>query len=161
MFAAVKRTTCMGCRFASVRRWGKRPTAGPVFREEVMPEAAMAAAVPFADYRNGGMLEKGGRRLFHVHGDSMPALRHPRNVRSWPGARSRPWACHCVMHPNNPHIPTSHRQMYGFCVAESPAPIRSWWLWRVLPDALLRATKESCVHFAPVAMDACASRFGD
>lgn len=107
---------------------------------------------------NGGMLEKGGVGFSHVHGDSMP----PSATAQRPELAGRSFQAmgvSLVMHPNNPHIPTSHANV-RFFVAEMPGADPVWWFGGGFDLTPYYGHEEDCVHWHQVAHDAC-KPFGD
>ena len=107
---------------------------------------------------NGGMLEKGGVGFSHVHGDSMP----PSATAQRPELAGRSFQAmgvSLVMHPNNPHIPTSHANV-RFFVAEIPGADPGWWFGGGFDLTPYYGHEEDCVHWHQVAHDAC-KPFGD
>lgn len=107
---------------------------------------------------NGGLLEKGGVGFSHVHGDSMP----PSATAQRPELAGRSFQAmgvSLVMHPNNPHIPTSHANV-RFFVAEMPDSDPVWWFGGGFDLTPYYGHEEDCLHWHQVAYDAC-KPFGD
>lgn len=103
---------------------------------------------------NGNLLEKGGVGFSHVFGDGMPpsATAHRPELA---GRRFQAMGVSLVMHPNNPHIPTSHANV-RFFVAEKDGADPVWWFGGGFDLTPYYAREEDCVHWHRVARDACA-----
>lgn len=106
----------------------------------------------------GNLLEKGGVGFSHVHGDGMPpsATAHRPELA---GRSFQAMGVSLVMHPNNPHIPTSHANV-RFFIAQKPDAAPVWWFGGGFDLTPYYAREEDCVHWHQVARDACAP-FGD
>ena len=106
----------------------------------------------------GALLEKGGVGFSHVYGDGMPpsATAHRPEL----GGRGfQAMGVSLVMHPDNPHVPTSHANV-RFFVAEKDGADPVWWFGGGFDLTPYYATEEDCIHWHRVARDACAP-FGD
>lgn len=103
---------------------------------------------------NGNLLEKGGVGFSHVFGDGMPpsATAHRPELA---GRRFQAMGVSLVMHPNNPHIPTSHANV-RFFVAEKDGADPVWWFGGGFDLTPYYAHEEDCIHWHRVARDACA-----
>lgn len=103
---------------------------------------------------NGNLLEKGGVGFSHVFGDGMPpsATAHRPELA---GRRFQAMGVSLVMHPNNPHIPTSHANV-RFFVAEKDGADPVWWFGGGFDLTPYYAREEDCIHWHRVARDACA-----
>lgn len=107
---------------------------------------------------NGGLLEKGGVGFSHVYGESMP----PSATAQRPELAGRSFQAmgvSLVMHPNNPHIPTSHANV-RFFVAEMPGSDPVWWFGGGFDLTPYYGYEEDAVHWHQTAQAACAP-FGD
>ena len=74
---------------------------------------------------NGTVIEQGGVNFSEVSGDKLP----PSASAHRPELAGRTWkACgvSLVIHPNNPHIPTSHANV-RFFIAEKEGEDAVWW----------------------------------
>ena len=107
---------------------------------------------------NGGLLEKGGVGFSHVFGDGMPpsATAHRPELA---GRHFQAMGVSLVMHPLNPHVPTSHANV-RFFIAEKDGADPVWWFGGGFDLTPYYAWEEDCVHWHRVARDACAP-FGD
>ncbi|MEH6388045.1 oxygen-dependent coproporphyrinogen oxidase [Pseudomonas profundi] len=107
---------------------------------------------------NGSLLEKGGVGFSHVFGDGMPpsATAHRPELA---GRHFQAMGVSLVMHPENPHIPTSHANV-RFFIAEKADADPVWWFGGGFDLTPYYAHEEDCVHWHRVARDACAP-FGD
>lgn len=106
----------------------------------------------------GALLEKGGVGFSHVFGDGMPpsATAHRPELA---GRRFQAMGVSLVMHPENPHVPTSHANV-RFFIAEKEGADPVWWFGGGFDLTPYYANEEDCVHWHQVARDACAP-FGD
>lgn len=106
----------------------------------------------------GALLEKGGVGFSHVYGDGMPpsATAHRPELA---GRGFQAMGVSLVMHPDNPHVPTSHANV-RFFVAEKDGADPVWWFGGGFDLTPYYATEEDCIHWHRVARDACAP-FGD
>lgn len=106
----------------------------------------------------GALLEKGGVGFSHVYGDGMPpsATAHRPELA---GRGFQAMGVSLVMHPDNPHVPTSHANV-RFFVAEKEGVDPVWWFGGGFDLTPYYATEEDCIHWHRVARDACAP-FGD
>ena len=107
---------------------------------------------------NGALLEKGGVGFSHVYGDGMPpsATAHRPELA---GRGFQAMGVSLVMHPDNPHVPTSHANV-RFFVAEKEGADPVWWFGGGFDLTPYYATEEDCIHWHRVARDACAP-FGE
>ena len=106
----------------------------------------------------GALLEKGGVGFSHVYGDGMP----PSATAHRPELARRGFQAmgvSLVMHPDNPHVPTSHANV-RFFVAEKEGADPVWWFGGGFDLTPYYATEEDCIHWHRVARDAC-TPFGD
>ena len=102
----------------------------------------------------GAVIEKGGVNFSHVQGDTLPAA----------ATAARPELAGCgfeamgvslVIHPRNPHAPTSHANI-RFFVAERPGREPLWWFGGGFDLTPYYGRVEDCVHWHRVARAACA-----
>ncbi|AQZ94074.1 oxygen-dependent coproporphyrinogen oxidase [Halopseudomonas phragmitis] len=103
---------------------------------------------------NGAVLEKGGVGFSHVFGDGMPpsATAHRPELA---GRRFQAMGVSLVMHPDNPHIPTSHANV-RFFIAEKEGADPVWWFGGGFDLTPYYGNEDDCVHWHRVARDACA-----
>lgn len=106
----------------------------------------------------GGVIEKGGVNFSHVQGDRLPpsatAARPELAGRSFQAA-----GVSLVIHPHNPHIPTSHANVRIF-MAEKPGEAPVWWFGGGFDLTPYYPVDEDILHWHQVAQKACAP-FGD
>jgi coproporphyrinogen III oxidase len=102
---------------------------------------------------DGAVFEKGGVAFSHVRGDKLPgsATAHrPELVgRSWEAL-----GVSLVIHPRNPHVPTSHANVRFFHAGDI------WWFGGGFDLTPYYGVEEDCVHWHRTARDAVAP-FGD
>ncbi len=107
---------------------------------------------------NGALLEKGGVGFSHVYGEGMPpsATAHRPELA---GRGFQAMGVSLVMHPDNPHVPTSHANV-RFFIAEKEGADPVWWFGGGFDLTPYYASEEDCIHWHRVARDACAP-FGE
>jgi len=107
---------------------------------------------------NGDVFEQAGINFSHVYGNELPAsatAHRPELV----GRDFQAMGVSLVIHPNNPHIPTSHANIRFFIASKEGAdPV--WWFGGGFDLTPYYGYDEDCVHWHSVARDAC-ERFGD
>ena len=103
---------------------------------------------------DGALIEKGGVNFSHVFGDSLPpsASAHRPELA---GRGFQALGVSLVIHPENPHVPTSHANVRFFC-AEKEGEEPVWWFGGGFDLTPYYAHEEDCVHWHRVARDACA-----
>ena len=75
--------------------------------------------------KDGGVFEKAGVNFSHVLGDNMPASATAHRP-ELSGRTFQAMGVSLVVHPNNPHIPTSHANV-RFFIAEKEGEAPVWW----------------------------------
>ncbi|WP_163647772.1 oxygen-dependent coproporphyrinogen oxidase [Modicisalibacter sp. 'Wilcox'] len=106
----------------------------------------------------GGVFEKGGVNFSHVHGDTLP----PSATAARPELAGRGFhavGVSWVLHPTNPHIPTSHGNV-RFFIAEKAGEAPVWWFGGGYDLTPFYPVHADVLHWHRVARDACAP-FGD
>jgi len=106
----------------------------------------------------GGVFEKAGVNFSHVLGSSLP----PSASQSRPelaGRSFRAMGVSLVIHPRNPHIPTSHANV-RFFVAEKPGEEPVWWMGGGFDLTPYYGNFEDAVSWHQTAKDLC-DPFGD
>ena len=107
---------------------------------------------------NGIVIEQGGVNFSEVSGDKLPpsasALRPELAGRTW-----RACGVSLVIHPNNPHIPTSHANV-RFFIAEKEGEEAVWWFGGGFDLTPFYPVKEDVVHWHQTAKSLC-QPFGD
>ena len=107
---------------------------------------------------DGAVLEKAGVNFSHVMGATLP----PSATAARPELAGRSFQAlgvSLVIHPRNPHAPTSHANVRLF-VAEKPGEAPVWWFGGGYDLTPYYGYEEDCVHWHRTAADACAP-FGD
>ncbi len=102
---------------------------------------------------NGKVIEKGGVNFSHVHGAQLP----PSATASRPELAGRDFQAlgvSLVIHPRNPHAPTSHMNV-RFFVAEKPGEAPVWWFGGGFDLTPYYGDDDDCRHWHRVARDAC------
>ncbi|NQZ31182.1 MAG: oxygen-dependent coproporphyrinogen oxidase [Oceanospirillaceae bacterium] len=107
---------------------------------------------------NGSVFEKAGVNFSHVKGSNMPASA----TASRPELAGRSFEAmgvSLVVHPNNPHVPTTHANVRFFIASKEGAePV--WWFGGGLDLTPYYGYEEDCIHWHTVAKASCVA-FGD
>lgn len=101
----------------------------------------------------GWVVEKAGVMFSHIHIDHLPASateRYPDIA----GRKAQALGVSLVVHPRNPHVPTSHANVRLF-VAEKPGEAPIWWFGGGFDLTPFYAVDEDCVHWHQVCHDLC------
>ncbi|MFC3094213.1 oxygen-dependent coproporphyrinogen oxidase [Alteromonas sediminis] len=104
--------------------------------------------------KNGGVIEQGGVNFSHVFGDTMP----PSATAARPelaGRKFQAMGVSLVIHPKNPHVPTSHANV-RFFIAEKEGESPIWWFGGGFDLTPFYPNKEDVIHWHKVA-----KRIGD
>ncbi|MBD1552904.1 oxygen-dependent coproporphyrinogen oxidase [Pseudomonas typographi] len=103
---------------------------------------------------DGAVFEKGGVNFSHVFGAGLPpsASAHRPELA---GRGFEALGVSLVMHPRNPHVPTSHANVRFFS-AEKDGEEPVWWFGGGFDLTPYYAHEEDCVHWHRVAERACA-----
>nr|WP_026016901.1 oxygen-dependent coproporphyrinogen oxidase [Catenovulum agarivorans] len=107
---------------------------------------------------DGAVIEQGGVNFSYVSGEAMPAAATAHR----PELKGRRWqACgvSLVIHPKNPHIPTSHANV-RFFIAEKDGAEPVWWFGGGFDLTPFYPVEEDVVHWHQTAFDLC-KPFGD
>jgi len=107
---------------------------------------------------DGAIFEQGGVNFSHVTGDSLPASA----TASRPELAGRSFEAlgvSLVIHPHNPHIPTSHANV-RFFVAEKEGEDPIWWFGGGYDLTPYYGVEEDVIHWHETAKKAC-DPFGD
>ena len=102
---------------------------------------------------NGHIIEQGGVNFSVVSGDKLP----PTATAHRPELAGRTWqACgvSLVIHPKNPHIPTSHANV-RFFIAEKEGEAPVWWFGGGFDLTPFYPVKEDVIHWHQTASDLC------
>ncbi|MCE8026412.1 oxygen-dependent coproporphyrinogen oxidase [Billgrantia aerodenitrificans] len=103
---------------------------------------------------HGRVFEKGGVNFSHVYGDRLP----PSATAARPQLTGRGFhavGVSWVLHPENPHVPTSHGNV-RFFIAEKEGEAPVWWFGGGFDLTPYYPVLEDVVHWHRVARDACA-----
>ena len=101
----------------------------------------------------GDVIEKGGVNFSHVVGAGMPAsaTQHRPELA---GRSFRAMGVSLVIHPRNPHAPTSHANVRMF-MAEKPGEEPVWWMGGGFDLTPYYGYEEDAVHWHATAKAAC------
>jgi coproporphyrinogen III oxidase len=102
---------------------------------------------------DGAVFEKAGVNFSHVEGDKLP----PSATAHRPELAGRHWRAtgvSLVIHPQNPHVPTSHANV-RFFVAEKPGAAPVWWFGGGFDLTPYYGYEEDCRHWHQTAKAAC------
>ncbi|TDG15800.1 oxygen-dependent coproporphyrinogen oxidase [Seongchinamella unica] len=101
----------------------------------------------------GAVFEKAGVNFSHVMGENLP----PSASASRPELAGRSYQAmgvSLVIHPHNPHVPTSHANVRLF-VAEKPDAEPVWWFGGGYDLTPYYGNREDCIAWHRVAREAC------
>ncbi|AXT48344.1 MULTISPECIES: oxygen-dependent coproporphyrinogen oxidase [Chromobacterium] len=101
----------------------------------------------------GALFEQAGVNFSHVHGDALPASATTHR----PELADRGFQAmgvSLVIHPENPHIPTSHANV-RFFIAEKDGETPVWWFGGGFDLTPFYAVEADVVHWHRVARDLC------
>ena len=107
---------------------------------------------------NGAVIEKGGVNFSHVFGSTLP----PSATAHRPELAGRKWQAmgvSLVIHPRNPHAPTSHANV-RFFIAEKEGEEPVWWFGGGFDLTPYYPQRDDVIHWHATARAACAP-FGD
>lgn len=102
---------------------------------------------------NGAVIEKGGVNYSYVEGTNMPASATAHRP-ELAGRSFKAMGVSLVIHPKNPHVPTSHMNV-RFFIAEKEGAEPIWWFGGGFDLTPYYANKEDCQFWHKVAKDAC------
>lgn len=107
---------------------------------------------------DAGVFEQAGINFSHVCGDHLPpsATAHRPELA---GRRFQAMGVSLVIHPRNPHVPTSHMNV-RFFIAEKPGAEPVWWFGGGFDLTPYYPVREDVVHWHRQARAACAP-FGE
>lgn len=103
--------------------------------------------------RNGCVFEQAGVNFSHIQGASMPASATAHRP-ELAGRSFEAVGVSLVIHPNNPHVPTSHANV-RFFIAEKPGADPVWWFGGGLDLTPYYGVEEDAVHWHRTARDLC------
>lgn len=102
---------------------------------------------------NGAVFEKGGVNFSHVYGTTLP----PSATAARPELAGRGFhavGVSWVLHPRNPHIPTSHGNV-RFFIAEKAGEPPVWWFGGGYDLTPFYPVHDDVIHWHRIARDAC------
>lgn len=102
---------------------------------------------------DGAVIEKGGVNFSHVHGTSMPASATAHRP-ELAGRSFEAMGVSLVIHPTNPHIPTSHANV-RFFIAEKEGAEPVWWFGGGYDLTPYYGNDDDCRHWHNTAKAAC------
>ncbi|MGF1642680.1 MAG: oxygen-dependent coproporphyrinogen oxidase [Thiotrichales bacterium] len=109
--------------------------------------------------RDGTVFEQAGVAFSHVTGNQLPPSATA-NRPELAGRSFQAMGVSLVIHPRNPHVPTSHMNVRFFVAeAESTAPV--WWFGGGFDLTPYYGYDEDCRHWHRVAATACAPSGSD
>ncbi len=101
----------------------------------------------------GSVIEKGGVNFSHVMGTSLPASATAHRP-ELAGRSFEAMGVSLVIHPDNPHVPTSHANV-RFFIAEKEGAEPVWWFGGGYDLTPYYGNEEDCVHWHQTAKAAC------
>lgn len=106
---------------------------------------------------DGGLIERGGVSFSHVHGHGLPASATARRP-ELAGCSFEAAGLSLVIHPRNPHVPTSHMNVRFFAAGkQGQDPV--WWFGGGYDLTPYYGYEEDAKHWHTTAHSAC-KRFG-
>ncbi|OYD23251.1 oxygen-dependent coproporphyrinogen oxidase [Oceanimonas baumannii] len=103
--------------------------------------------------RDGAVIEQGGVNFSHVHGAAMPASATAHRP-ELAGRSFEAMGVSLVIHPRNPHVPTSHANV-RFFIAEKEGADPVWWFGGGFDLTPFYPIEEDCRHWHQVSKDLC------
>ncbi len=103
--------------------------------------------------RDGAVIEQGGVNFSHVYGESMPASATAHRP-ELAGRSFHACGVSLVIHPKNPHVPTSHANV-RFFIAEKEGEEPIWWFGGGFDLTPFYPVLEDVKHWHQVAKDLC------
>jgi coproporphyrinogen III oxidase len=107
---------------------------------------------------NGAVFEKAGINFSDVRGNQLPASATDKRPQLT-GARFRAMGVSLVIHPNNPHVPTTHMNV-RFFYAEPNDSEPIWWFGGGFDLTPYYGHREDAIHWHQTAQAAC-TPFGE
>ena len=104
---------------------------------------------------SGQIFEQAGVNYSEVNGDNLPASATAHRP-ELAGRSFRAMGISLVVHPYNPHLPTSHANLRYF-IAEKPGQEPVWWFGGGFDLTPYYAYQEDCEHWHRTARKACES----
>lgn len=101
----------------------------------------------------GAVIEKGGVNFSHVSGTAMPASATAHRP-ELAGRSFEAMGVSLVIHPRNPHIPTSHANV-RFFIAEKAGAEPVWWFGGGYDLTPYYGNEDDCIHWHQTAKQAC------
>ncbi|WP_445989714.1 oxygen-dependent coproporphyrinogen oxidase [Chromobacterium haemolyticum] len=101
----------------------------------------------------GALFEQAGVNFSHVYGDALPASATAHRP-ELAGRGFQAMGVSLVIHPENPHIPTSHANV-RFFIAEKDGETPVWWFGGGFDLTPFYAVEADVVHWHRVARDLC------
>lgn len=103
--------------------------------------------------RQGAVIEQGGVNFSHVYGDAMPASATAHRP-ELAGRTFEAMGVSLVIHPHNPHVPTSHANV-RFFIAEKEGEDPIWWFGGGFDLTPFYPLAEDVLHWHRVSHDLC------
>lgn len=103
--------------------------------------------------RNGSVFEQAGVNFSHIQGSSMPASATAHRP-ELAGRSFEAMGVSLVIHPNNPHVPTSHANV-RFFIAEKPGADPVWWFGGGFDLTPFYGVEEDAIHWHQTARNLC------
>jgi coproporphyrinogen III oxidase len=136
--------------------WSRGPGAGAdeVAGEAVFSQPGLGGGGRTRVMTHGAVFEQGGVNFSHVRGDRLP----PSATAARPELVGRSFEAlgvSLVMHPENPHVPTSHANI-RFFIADKPGEAPVWWFGGGYDLTPYYPVREDIVAWHACARTACA-----
>ena len=107
---------------------------------------------------DGKVIEKAAVNVSHSIGARLPKAATERRPEV-AGCGFEATAISLIVHPRNPHVPTTHANLRFFVIKDDDG-IRDWWFGGGFDLTPFYGYEEDCVHWHQMAKDACAP-FGE
>lgn len=104
---------------------------------------------------HGAVIEKGGVNFSHVYGTQMPASATAHRP-ELAGRAFEAMGVSLVIHPHNPHVPTSHANV-RFFIAEKEGEAPVWWFGGGYDLTPYYGNEADVIHWHQTAKNACDS----
>ncbi len=133
-------------------RWDRKEIATP--RASLPPGSDLTNGGISRVLTQGGLFEQAGVGFSRVCGDALPASATAQRP-ELAGKDFEATGVSLVLHPHNPHVPTTHMNVRCFVAGrDTDTPV--WWFGGGFDLTPYYGYDEDCVHWHTVARDACA-----
>jgi coproporphyrinogen III oxidase len=103
---------------------------------------------------DGQVLEQAGAGFSHVHGAALPASSTARRP-ELAGRAFSAMGVSVIVHPRNPHVPTSHMNLRFIVAHDAGGSAPAWWFGGGFDLTPYYGYREDCEHWHRTAREAC------